>query len=58
MHLNALGLTLDLFFFFFSQRLQALVCTALTKPLVLLIERFSSDKSDAYTFAVEEKQVH
>ena len=37
--------------------LMALVCTALTKPLVLLIDRFSSDKSDAYTFQNEEKQV-
>ena len=28
----------------------ALVCTALTKPLVLLVDKFSSDKRDAYSF--------
>ena len=31
--------------------LMALVCTALTKPLVLLIEKFTSDTSDPYSFA-------
>jgi hypothetical protein len=31
--------------------LMALVCTALTKPLVLLIEKLSSDNGDAYSFA-------
>ena len=30
--------------------LMALVCTALTKPLVLLVDKFSSDKRDAYSF--------
>lgn len=31
--------------------LMALACTALTKPLVLLIEKLSSDNGDAYSFA-------
>lgn len=31
--------------------LMALVCTALTKPLVLLIEKITSDTSDPYSFA-------
>lgn len=31
--------------------LMALVCTALTKPLVLLIDKLTSDKGDAYSFA-------
>ena len=29
----------------------ALVCTALTKPLVILIEKFTADTSDPYSFA-------
>jgi hypothetical protein len=31
--------------------LMALVCTALTKPLVILIEKFTADTSDPYSFA-------